>query len=134
MDNIWETEKIGIAIIGSCVLMALINRMHQYLPFFKCWSTGSCFYCCRNKINKPHFLMITSTGIFSSSLNFGLLRVNVIYFLWKQINLVKQTCNLEALLWCKALLWKRWAMNCPTNNHTAVTLYGNSLKTSKKKS
>nr|NP_001027949.2 potassium channel-interacting protein KChIP [Ciona intestinalis] len=37
-ENVWETEKIGIAIMCAGVVMVVFNRIHKYLPFLKCWT------------------------------------------------------------------------------------------------
>ena len=39
-SEFWETEKIGIAITFSCLLMVLFNRVHRYVPYLKCWARG----------------------------------------------------------------------------------------------
>ena len=47
-NNFWETEKIGIAISCSCLVMVLFNRVHKYVPYLKCWSKGKnsgTYYC-----------------------------------------------------------------------------------------
>lgn len=35
--DLWDQEKIGVAIIGACAFMVMLNRIHKYLPVVKCW-------------------------------------------------------------------------------------------------
>ncbi|XP_039263497.1 A-type potassium channel modulatory protein KCNIP1-like isoform X3 [Styela clava] len=35
--DLWDREKIGVAIIGACAFMVILNRIHKYLPCLKCW-------------------------------------------------------------------------------------------------
>ena len=40
VTSTWETEKIGIVITFSCLMMVLFNRAHKYVSCVKCWSKG----------------------------------------------------------------------------------------------
>lgn len=40
--SLWEREKIGVAIIGACAFMVVINRIHKYIPCLRCWHKGEC--------------------------------------------------------------------------------------------
>lgn len=41
--SLWEREKIGVAIIGACAFMVVLNRIHKYLSCLRCWEKGECY-------------------------------------------------------------------------------------------
>ncbi|XP_076813395.1 A-type potassium channel modulatory protein KCNIP1-like isoform X3 [Clavelina lepadiformis] len=36
-SSLWESDKFGIAITFSCIVMVIFNRIHRYIPVLKCW-------------------------------------------------------------------------------------------------